>query len=100
MPGRTPTTSRTSGPSNACSVRARARAVPMPAWRAATERVDPRRDQELRRFGVTRSHHLDDRRGIKVELTAAGSEDWVESTNHLGSHEALVAGALREVRAR
>ena len=57
---------------------------------AMTSRLD-----RLERAGlVRRKPDPDDRRGIKVELTAAGSDAWLESTNAQARKEALVAGAL------
>jgi DNA-binding MarR family transcriptional regulator len=55
-----------------------------------TNRLD-----RLERSGLIRRHpDLSDRRGVRVELTEAGSEAWVESTNAQAIKEALVAGAL------
>ena len=57
---------------------------------AMTSRLD-----RLERAGlVRRKPDPDDRRGIKVELTPAGSQAWLESTNAQARKEALVAGAL------
>ena len=36
----------------------------------------------------------DDRRGVRIELTEAGAQVWVESTNAQARKESLVAGAL------
>ena len=43
---------------------------------------------------VRRLPDPDDRRGVRVELTDAGSNTWLESTNAQAIKEALVAGAL------
>ena len=57
---------------------------------AMTSRLDRLERAEL----IRRRPDPDDRRGIKVELTPAGSQAWLESTNAQARKEALVAGAL------
>lgn len=57
---------------------------------AMTNRID-----RLERAGLVRRRpDPDDRRGVKVELTEAGSRAWLESTNAQARKEALVAAAL------
>ena len=57
---------------------------------AMTNRLD-----RLERAGLIRRRpDPEDRRGVKVELTDAGSEAWLVSTNAQARKEALVAGAL------
>ena len=57
---------------------------------AMTSRID-----KLERAGLVRRRpDPDDRRGVKVELTDAGSRAWLESTNAQAIKEARVARAL------
>lgn len=57
---------------------------------AMTNRID-----RLEAAGLVRRRpDPDDRRGIRVELTADGDRAWVESTNAQAIKETLVAGAL------
>ena len=43
---------------------------------------------------IRRAPDPNDRRGVKIQLTAAGAQIWLESTNAQARKEALVAGAL------
>ena len=57
---------------------------------AMTNRID-----RLEEDGLVRRHpDPDDRRGVRVALTDAGSQAWVESTNTQAIKEKLIAGAL------
>ena len=57
---------------------------------AMTNRLD-----RLERAGlVRRLRDPDDRRGVRIQLTADGERAWLESTNAQAIKEALVAGAL------
>src|SRR5579862_8884207 len=59
---------------------------------AMTNRID-----RLERAGLVRRRpDPDDRRGVKVELTEAGSRAWLESTNAQAIKEARVARALTQ----
>jgi DNA-binding MarR family transcriptional regulator len=63
---------------------------------AMTSRID-----KLERAGlVSRRPDPDDRRGVKVELTEAGSRAWLESTNAQAIKEARVAAALTKRQQR
>ena len=55
-----------------------------------TNRIDRLEDAGL----VARHRDPDDRRGVRVELTDAGAEAWVESTNTQAIKEKLIASAL------
>jgi DNA-binding MarR family transcriptional regulator len=57
---------------------------------AMTSRLDRLEHRDL----IRRKPDPDDRRGVKVELTSAGSKAWLESTSAQARREALVAGAL------
>jgi DNA-binding MarR family transcriptional regulator len=57
---------------------------------AMTNRLD-----RLEQAGfIRRLRDPDDRRGVRIELTDAGAQVWIESTNAQARKEALVAGAL------
>ncbi len=57
---------------------------------AMTNRID-----RLEREGLVRRHpDPRDRRGVRVEMTEAGEQSWVESTNAQAIKEKLIAGAL------
>jgi len=57
---------------------------------AMTNRLD-----RLERAGlVRRLRDPDDRRGVRIQLTADGERAWLDSTNAQAIKEALVAGAL------
>jgi DNA-binding MarR family transcriptional regulator len=63
---------------------------------AMTSRID-----KLERAGfVSRRPDPDDRRGVKVELTEAGSRAWLESTNAQAIKEVRVAAALTKRQQR
>ena len=47
----------------------------------------------------SRHRDPDDRRGVRVELTDAGADAWIESTNTQAIKEKLIAGALSKTRA-
>jgi DNA-binding MarR family transcriptional regulator len=57
---------------------------------AMTNRIDRLEEDGL----VERRRDPDDRRGVRVGLTDAGLEAWVESTNTQAIKEKLIAGAL------
>jgi DNA-binding MarR family transcriptional regulator len=57
---------------------------------AMTNRIDRLEEDGL----VERHRDPDDRRGVRVELTDAGAEAWVVSTNTQAIKEKLVAAAL------
>jgi DNA-binding MarR family transcriptional regulator len=57
---------------------------------AMTNRIDGLEEAGL----VVRRRDPDDRRGVRVELTDAGAEAWVESTNTQAIKEKLIASAL------
>ena len=57
---------------------------------AMTNRID-----RLEQDGLVKRHRdPDDRRGVRVELTDAGNDSWIESTNAQAIKEALIASAL------
>ncbi|HEX4518012.1 MAG TPA: MarR family transcriptional regulator [Gaiellaceae bacterium] len=57
---------------------------------AMTNRIDG-----LERDGLVRRHpDPKDRRGVRVEMTDAGGQAWIESTNAQAIKEALIASAL------
>jgi DNA-binding MarR family transcriptional regulator len=57
---------------------------------AMTNRID-----RLEQDGLVERHRdPDDRRGVRVALTEAGAEAWVQSTNTQAIKEKLIAGAL------
>ena len=57
---------------------------------AMTNRID-----RLEHDGLVKRHRdPDDRRGVRVALTDAGAETWVQSTNTQAIKEKLIAGAL------
>jgi DNA-binding MarR family transcriptional regulator len=63
---------------------------------AMTSRID-----KLERAGLVRRRpDPNDRRGVKVELTDAGSQAWLESTNAQAIKEARVAAALTKSQQR
>ena len=63
---------------------------------AMTSRID-----KLERAGLARRRpDPDDRRGVKVELTDAGSRAWLESTSAQAIKEARVAAALTKRQQR
>ncbi len=57
---------------------------------AMTNRIDRLEEDGL----VARHRDPDDRRGVRVALTDAGTQAWVESTNTQAIKEKLIAGAL------
>ena len=57
---------------------------------AMTNRIDRLEEDGL----VERHRDPDDRRGVRVALTDAGAQAWVESTNTQAIKEKLIAGAL------
>jgi len=57
---------------------------------AMTNRLDRLEEAGL----IRRVRDPDDRRGVKLELTAAGSRAWTDSTSAQARKEALVASAL------
>jgi DNA-binding MarR family transcriptional regulator len=57
---------------------------------AMTNRIDRLEEDGL----VERRRDPDDRRGVRVALTEAGNQAWVESTNTQAIKEKLIASAL------